>query len=48
LRSERARATLFAGPDVVEGAIPIHAPPIVERLTAIALIEAKPVFQATE
>src|SRR6478672_3279622 len=33
LWSERARAALFACPDVVEGAIPIHAPPIVERLT---------------
>src|SRR5690242_10724732 len=33
LWSERARATLFACPDVVEGAIPINSPPIVERLT---------------
>jgi len=33
LWSERARATLFACPDVVEGAIPINSPPLVERLT---------------
>ena len=33
LWSKRARATLFACPDVVEGAIPINSPPLVERLT---------------
>jgi hypothetical protein len=33
LWSERARATLLACPDVVEGAIPINSPPIVEWLT---------------
>jgi hypothetical protein len=36
LWSERARTTLFACPDVVEGAIPINSPSIVERLTGRA------------
>ncbi|MGB7643105.1 MAG: hypothetical protein WBL82_17585, partial [Terriglobales bacterium] len=34
LWSERAWATLFACPDVVEGAIPINSSSIVERLTS--------------
>ena len=41
LRSQRARATLFAAPDVVEGAIPINASSIIEHLaggTEIAIV----------
>src|SRR5215831_4294468 len=33
LWSERARTTLLGCPDVVEGAIPINSPPVVQRLT---------------
>ena len=41
LWSERARATLLACPDVVEGAVPIHAATIVQHLsgrTDIAIV----------
>src|SRR5215472_1662664 len=34
LRSERTRATTFASSNVVEGAVPIYAPAIVERLSS--------------
>ena len=39
--SEQARATLFAGPDVVEGAVPINVPSVIEYLaggTEIAIV----------
>jgi hypothetical protein len=38
LGSERAWATLFACPDVVEGAVPVNAPSVIEYLAGGAEI----------